>query len=269
MLTNDEVESAINVLKIFLDPKMKTMAQKDEKIRELFELGQEVFYPSETRIKELQKRQKHDRKEHDRMILDKTLIRISRPILKITSLHGGSEKERERPPIFGSADDMESFLTKEQGHLNYQRTCHICKNSFKKVHHFYDQLCSNCSEFNFAKRSFSFDLTDKVALVTGARVKIGYQIALKLLRMNCTVLITTRFPHDASIRFSKENDFEEFGNRLYIYGIDFRDISMVHQFARHIKHVHPRLDILINNAAQVTICLIIRLLENHPISMLI
>ena len=45
------------------------------------------------------------------------------------------------------------------------------------------------------------------ALVTGARVKIGYQAALKLLRAGATWSRTTRFPHDAARRYATEPDF--------------------------------------------------------------
>ncbi|KAL2918140.1 hypothetical protein HK105_202067 [Polyrhizophydium stewartii] len=134
--------------------------------------------------------------------------------------------------------------------LNFPRSCHICPNSFRELHFFYDQLCPSCADFNFAKRDFAADMRGRVCIVTGARVKIGYCIALKLLRMGAIVVATTRFPHDAASRFAKEHDFASFGSRLNIYGIDFRDVSMVHQFCRHIRTQFTRLDVIINNAAQ-------------------
>ncbi|KAI8899697.1 hypothetical protein BC833DRAFT_584856 [Globomyces pollinis-pini] len=134
--------------------------------------------------------------------------------------------------------------------LNYAKSCHICPNKFKKLHHFYDQLCPNCAEFNYQKRFYSSNMEGRVCIVTGARVKIGYCIALKLLRMGATVIITTRFPHNAAIRYSKEPDFETFAKQLHIYGIDFRDMTMVHQFCSKIKSNFNRMDVIINNAAQ-------------------
>ena len=47
-------------------------------------------------------------------------------------------------------------------------------------------------------RGSSASLHGRYALVTGARVKIGYQAALKLLRAGAHVVVTTRFPVEAS-----------------------------------------------------------------------
>ena len=62
------------------------------------------------------------------------------------------------------------------------QNCYICKQKYSVIHHFYDQLCPPCAEFNFAKRTELADLKGRVALLTGGRVKIGYQAGIKLLR---------------------------------------------------------------------------------------
>lgn len=68
--------------------------------------------------------------------------------------------------------------------------------------------------------------------------------------MGATVIVTTRFPHDAADRYAKEVDASFFSERLHIYGIDFRDVAMVHGFCSQIKLSFSRLDVIINNAAQ-------------------
>ena len=55
----------------------------------------------------------------------------------------------------------------------------------------------------------SADLRGHVCVVTGGRVRIGYEIVLKLLRAGAYVLTTTRFPHDAAARYAAEADFEQ------------------------------------------------------------
>jgi len=87
-------------------------------------------------------------------------------------------------------------------------------------------------------------------LITGARIKIGYQCAIKLLRCGAQVIATTRFPHDAAYRFAKERDFDKWSMHLHIYGLDMRNITSVERFTEFIKLKYNRLDVIINNAAQ-------------------
>jgi hypothetical protein len=101
--------------------------------------------------------------------------------------------------------------------LNKSKQCYTCKARFTKLHHFYAQLCPSCAGVNFEMRNFAADLTGKTALLTGARVKIGYEIGLKLLRAGACLIATTRFPADAARRYAAETDFEKFRSRLTVY----------------------------------------------------
>lgn len=134
--------------------------------------------------------------------------------------------------------------------LSSPRNCYICKEKYAEVHHFYDAMCTSCGDLNYAKRFQTCDLTDQVALITGSRLKIGYHITLMLLRSGATVIATTRFPADSAIRFSKEEDFADWSDRLKIHGLDLRHIPSVEIFSNYILQKYDRLDILINNAAQ-------------------
>lgn len=134
--------------------------------------------------------------------------------------------------------------------LESPRDCYVCKESFDTLHHFYDTMCETCGDFNYAKRFQTADLTGQVALVTGSRLKIGYHITLMMLRAGATVVATTRFPVDSALRFAKEEDFNKWGDRLKIHGLDLRHIPSVEIFCNFIEQRYERLDILINNAAQ-------------------
>ena len=140
--------------------------------------------------------------------------------------------------------------TKERPDLSSPRNCYVCKTMFTKLHHFYDAMCTECGDYNYAKRWQTADLKGQVAVVTGSRLKIGYHICLILLRAGATVVATTRFPIDSALRFSKESDFEQWGHRLKIHGLDLRHIPSVEMFCNFIEMQYDRLDILINNAAQ-------------------
>ena len=128
--------------------------------------------------------------------------------------------------------------------------CYICKQDFTAIHHFYDQLCPPCAEFNFAKRTELADLRGRVALLTGGRVKIGYQAGLKLLRAGARLIVTTRFPRDSAARYAREPDFGEWGHRLEIFGLDLRHTPSVEAFCHEMLATRDRLDFIINNACQ-------------------
>jgi NAD(P)-dependent dehydrogenase (short-subunit alcohol dehydrogenase family) len=130
------------------------------------------------------------------------------------------------------------------------RTCYVCKAEFHELHHFYDQMCAPCAELNWAKRNQMGDLRGRVALVTGARVKIGYHAALKLLRCGAETVVLTRFPRDAARRYAEEPDSAEWMSRLHVYGIDLRHTPSVEALCTHLVATLPRLDVLINNACQ-------------------
>jgi NAD(P)-dependent dehydrogenase (short-subunit alcohol dehydrogenase family) len=147
------------------------------------------------------------------------------------------------PPENFQPHDVANDEAKELQH------CYICKEKYTQIHHFYDQMCPPCAELNFAKRAERADLRERVALVTGGRVKIGYQATLKLLRCGAHVIVTTRFPRDAASRYSREADFGEWDRRLEIFGLDLRHTPSVEAFSRELLG-RPRLDFIINNACQ-------------------
>ena len=134
--------------------------------------------------------------------------------------------------------------------LHEPRACYICKAPFTQVHFFYDSMCGDCGDRNYHKRTELVDLSGRVALVTGGRVKIGQEIVLKLLRCGARVIMTTRFAPDAARRYAERADFAEFEDRLQIYGLDLRHTPSVEQLCQQLLGSLDRLDILINNACQ-------------------
>ncbi|MFJ4776192.1 SDR family NAD(P)-dependent oxidoreductase [Streptomyces sp. NPDC088762] len=134
--------------------------------------------------------------------------------------------------------------------LNRPQRCYVCKNHYRQVHHFYHRLCPECAEDNFNRRTAGTDLTGRRALLTGGRVKIGYQAALMLLRDGAELTVTTRFPRDAVRRFAAAPGAADWWHRLRIAALDLRDPRQVLAFTDHLLSEGLPLDILINNAAQ-------------------
>ncbi|MFT3923939.1 MAG: SDR family oxidoreductase [Myxococcales bacterium] len=160
------------------------------------------------------------------------------------------------PPVAAGADiDAALQLPAESvwsvtAEVSEERACYVCKRRFRKLHFFYDSMCDTCGDFNWSKRSHTADLRGRVALITGARVKIGYQAGIMLLRAGARVIVTTRFPRDAAARYAREPDFEHWGERLQICGLDLRHTPSVEVFARHLEGSFDQLDFIINNACQ-------------------
>jgi len=161
--------------------------------------------------------------------------------------------------------------------LRRPRSCYICKTRFRQLHDFYDQLCPRCAVLNWSKRKQTSDMRGmyvifslislclsvsrtthththtqqhRYILLTGGRVKIGFQCGLKLLRCGAHLIVTTRFPKDATKRYMNERDSKTWADRLQVVGLDLRDIARLESFCAMLLDTLPRLDAIVNNACQ-------------------
>src|SRR3989338_7070370 len=160
-------------------------------------------------------------------------------------------REARLAPVFQAPAPITSGIATENAkELSSARLCYVCRTEYARLHSFYDSMCIDCGDFNYQKRFQTAPLHGQVALITGARLKIGYQASLMMLRAGARVIATTRFPVDAAMRFAREADFSTWGDRLQIHGLDLRHTPSVEIFTRYIEQTTDRLDILINNAAQ-------------------
>lgn len=187
------------------------------------------------------------RKKDGRLVAKRKKEKADKTARKETGIRNAREASVFIAPKLLSLTDL---ANKEQLELETPRNCYVCKTAFTKMHHFYDAMCTDCGDFNYAKRFQTANVKGQIAVITGSRLKIGYHITLMLLRGGATVIATTRFPVDSAIRFAKEADFMEWGHRLKIHGLDLRHIPSVEIFCNFIEQKYGRLDILINNAAQ-------------------
>ncbi len=218
------------------DPKLVAELPEEDRHRLIIAAGR-VSRPQrhEQRLmrKAFRRKRLEETRAFDESILDRTGIRTAR-----------------RAPVFYPPPLLPTLEPTPDPELRESRNCYVCKASFTKVHPFYDQMCGACADLNYQKRHQSFDLRGRYALVTGARVKIGYHAALKLLRAGCHVVVTTRFAHDAAARYAREEDFESFRDRLQVFALDLRHTPSVEGFCHHLLETLPRLDFILNNACQ-------------------
>jgi NAD(P)-dependent dehydrogenase (short-subunit alcohol dehydrogenase family) len=195
------------------------------------------------RAKREERERRADRVKQEEGVLDATGIRAlrRRPMVTTPTLLP--------PPGAGQASRPSSVGQASRLPVN-DRRCYVCKAPYSEIHHFYDQLCPECADVNFAARSELADLRGRVALLTGGRVKIGYQAGLKLLRSGAHLIVTTRFPRNAAARYAAEHDFGDWGHRLEVVGLDLRHTPSVEAFCRDLVATRDRLDFIVNNACQ-------------------
>jgi NAD(P)-dependent dehydrogenase (short-subunit alcohol dehydrogenase family) len=249
--TEKEIEDCLSVLERLADNRADLLHVAMDTRHRLLTAAGRVSRPDRSEQRQLlraaRRKDKREAREHDQALLERAQIRQKRlepvfvtPEPELLRAAGGGVHGADAG-IPDSAPGPE---------LREARACYVCKTRVTRVHSFYDQMCGDCGDFNFAKRSQTADLRGRVALVSGARVKIGYQAAIMLLRAGARVIVTTRFPRDAAQRYAKEKDYESWGDRLQVYGLDLRHTPSVEAFAKTLTETESRLDFVLHNACQ-------------------
>ncbi len=244
-----EVRAAIDALEHLAANRRLLAALGREERRRLIVAAGHVFNPDRAARRTLVKEISRARKEAAARRADRVMERTGIRELRRRPLYTTPDY---LPPADGTPAEV-APAPEAPGSTpvpDEQQNCYVCKRDYARVHDFYDQLCPECAEFNYRKRTELADLRGRVALVTGARVKIGYQAGLKLLRCGARLIVTTRFPRDAAARYSREPDFGEWQDRLEIFGLDLRHTPSVEAFCRHLLATRDRLDYVVNNACQ-------------------
>ncbi|MGL1893300.1 MAG: SDR family oxidoreductase [Spirochaetaceae bacterium] len=238
-MDKSNIISCIETLRELINNDEVYVTLKEEEQIELMKLAGKISHPDVYTLKQRRKIKKRIKRQEKTTLEKKaraaTGIRIAR------------EDSVFQAPLML---ENESTIERDDLYLQSPRNCYVCKDKFTKLHHFYDTMCPTCADLNYKKRFQTTDLKGQVAVITGSRLKIGYHSTLMMLRSGATVVATTRFPVDSAIRYSKEKDFNIWGHRLHIYGLDLRHTPSVEIFCSHIEQTFDRLDILINNAAQ-------------------
>jgi NAD(P)-dependent dehydrogenase (short-subunit alcohol dehydrogenase family) len=289
-ITQEDVETAIRVLNAVakLDPKHRKKQQDTDNGLDMYkqknlrpfrkalasclELHQKTMFNGKSELEHFErrkqersiKRQKASERYHQKNYIASTALRKGR-VEKLEKLKQEAQQEEEAKLLLmqtmipdGHVESSSTTPLLENGDAKPKtlpakmRSCYVCKVRYRELHAFYDQLCPSCAPLNWEKRHQTCDLKGKVAVVTGSRVKIGFQTTLKLLRAGATVVATTRFPNSAAEAYQKEEDFQTFQDRLHIYGLDLRDVTGLEAFTRFLKQKYGKtgIDILINNACQ-------------------
>jgi 2-deoxy-D-gluconate 3-dehydrogenase len=92
---------------------------------------------------------------------------------------------------------------------------------------------------------WEFDLSGKVAIVTGAGRGIGYAIALALAKYGADLVICSRTPSE--LEQTKE-EIEKLDRRVLVQRMDITKIPEIHSMVEESVKAFAHIDILINNA---------------------
>jgi NAD(P)-dependent dehydrogenase (short-subunit alcohol dehydrogenase family) len=259
----DRLDACLALLEAIVEDRALLADIDGERRRRLVEAAGRLAHPDKSALRKMAKafrrKERVEQKQADEELLGATQIRALRRASVFPTplpmsappaqLAGGGVATFEAAPE-PSVDGGRASRHEAGPELREARKCYVCKAAFRRVHFFYDQMCEACAELNWAKRNQTADLRGRVAIVTGSRVKIGYQAAILLLRAGAHVLVTTRFPRDAAARYAREADYEAFRDRLDVYGLDLRHTPSVEAFTKHVTTHYDRLDFILNNACQ-------------------
>jgi NAD(P)-dependent dehydrogenase (short-subunit alcohol dehydrogenase family) len=241
----ERLKAAIDMLEKVANDRALLSALPSEERTRLLQAAGKIHTPDlEARrrlVKAVARQRKNDKVQRDEARLNETGIRKLRQRPVFTT-----------PNVLPPADFTQQEVANDPDFREVlePQNCYICKRDYSTLHHFYDQLCPACAELNFRKRTETADLRGRVALLTGGRVKIGYQAGIKLLRAGAQLIVSTRFPRDSALRYAAEPDFADWGHRLEIFGLDLRHTPSVEAFCRHLLATRDRLDFIVNNACQ-------------------
>jgi NAD(P)-dependent dehydrogenase (short-subunit alcohol dehydrogenase family) len=252
--TAERLNDTVELLESIATDRTMLEGVPPEQRKRLFEAVAAVYHPDRTERRRMSRSVERERQarrviEHQAARAATGIQRLRRkPLLHTPNVFppafAPGELRRGRPEPAGQPAKAGLHEVPELPH------CYTCKQKYSEIHHFYDQLCPSCAELNFSKRTELADLRGRVALLTGGRVKIGYQAGLKLLRCGADLIVTTRFPRDAAKRFAQELDFGAWSSRLDIFGLDLRHTPSVEAFCRELLATRRRLDFIFNNACQ-------------------
>lgn len=93
-----------------------------------------------------------------------------------------------------------------------------------------------------------FDLTGKVALVTGCKRGIGKAMALGLAEAGADIIgVSASLQAGCQV----EQEVRALGRNFTAYSCDFGDRKALHAFIEQVTGDHPHIDILVNNAGTI------------------
>jgi 2-deoxy-D-gluconate 3-dehydrogenase len=94
---------------------------------------------------------------------------------------------------------------------------------------------------------FSFDLTGKIAVVTGCSTGIGQAMAEALAQAGADIIGIS----SGGVMPETQQLVEKYGRAFQAYKVDISDRAQLYTFIKEVYAQHPVIDILVNNAGTI------------------
>ena len=161
---------------------------------------------------------------------------------------------------FDKTTELNKIPYRIDDHRSYSvLKCYGCnKRNCRRTHPVYVYSCETCGDVFQQMRHLSRDLTGYVAVVVGARTKLGHQVVVKLLDAGARVVATSRFPEEATRLFTSYREWNSCGwsSRLHFFPEAFdldtpslaESIDGLREYL--MCHIAPHIDVIVFCAAQ-------------------
>ncbi|MEQ9582358.1 MAG: oxidoreductase, partial [Arenibacter sp.] len=140
-ITPEEIDNCIALLQQLVDHTDQIFEIPKEKRTALIKVSGQFSRPNR---EEFARRKKDGKK----IALRKKAAR-DKNARKETGIRSAREAHVFVAPKLLAAAALENHKKQE---LEVARNCYVCKTEFSELHHFYDTMCIECGDFNYAKR---------------------------------------------------------------------------------------------------------------------
>ena len=156
-ISQGEIDNCIRTLEKLVDASHIVLALSEENRVALLKAAGRLSRPDRDAFKQS--------KKDAEKIAKRKMIERDKHARKETGIRSAREAVVFKAPILLEAPKLKSL---EEQELESPRNCYVCKTVYTKLHHFYDTMCQDCGDFNYAKRFQTADLEGQVAIVTGS-----------------------------------------------------------------------------------------------------
>lgn len=97
------------------------------------------------------------------------------------------------------------------------------------------------------------NLTNKIAIITGGNIGLGFEIALQLARKNAEIIIACRTISKGNLAIKKIESILKKSIKARVIQLDLTSMESIVQFTETFYNNYSKLDLLINNAGLVNL----------------